>query len=295
MRNVVISIALASIVVASTSPASAATPIKIVDRPRVAEYSPSVSDDFTVWSADTVEREGHFHGYVLPAGGTVTQIPVRGDVRTGGIITSGTYAGQIPLRQDGKGDAEIRFYDLAGGTLSNPPAGVNTSRDEFAPSVSGDYLAFIRGINTRNLFLYQFSTQQFTKLASDVARVQVNGDYVGYSVFCSAPCRSIVRYQISTATTAKLSAPRAGRSDYDAAVTADGTIFFVEGAARICGRRTKIRTWNGSTVSTVWRAPDGHEVGFMNLDTLGGLPTLSYSLAVCPYSSERWGAYRIDV
>jgi hypothetical protein len=105
----------------------------------------------------------------------------------------------------------------------------------------------------------------------------------------------VARYQISTATTVKLPLPPSGRSDYDSAVASDGTVYFVEGAARICGHRTKIRTWNGSTVTTVWRAPDGDEVGFMNLDTFGGNQTLSYSLAICPYGSERWGSYRIDV
>jgi hypothetical protein len=270
------------------------TPIKIVDRQRVMEYSPSTSDAWTVWSANTSAHPHRFNGYVLPSGGTVSRIQVKGDVRTGGIITSGPYAGQVPFRRTSRDRTDIRFYDLATGTVSRPPSGVNTSKAEFAPSVSGDYLAFIRGIHSYTLFLYQFSTQQFTRLRSDVNRVQVNGDYVGYS-FCKKLCRYVNRYQISTGTTARMPTPEARRANYDAAVADDGTMYWVEGATYHCGRHTKIRTWNGSSASTLWRAPAGDEVGFMNLDVLGGNKTLSYSLAVCPYKNDRWGAYRIDV
>jgi hypothetical protein len=45
----------------------------------------------------------------------------------------------------------------------------------------------------------------------------------------------------------------------------------------------------------LWKAPAGVEVGFMELDVLGGNPTLAYSKAICPYNDDRWGAYRIDV
>ena len=40
---------------------------------------------------------------------------------------------------------------------------------------------------------------------------------------------------------------------------------------------------------------NGVEYNFLQLDTLGGNPTLAYGRYLCPYSSNRSGAYRIDV
>jgi hypothetical protein len=164
-----------------------------------------------------------------------------------------------------------------------------------SPSVSGDYMAFIRGFNTGNLFLYQFSTGITTKLRSGVYSASLNGDYLALSFFCTGTTCAVGRYQLSTGKTVRMPAAATGRSLYYAAVAADGTMYWVDGSYSHCGRHTKIRTKSGTTVSTLWTAPDGDEIDYLEVDTLGGNPTLAYSLARCPYSSNRWGAYRIDV
>jgi len=274
--------------------ATAATPIKIIDEKGIAEFSASVTDGWESWTANSLAHPNQNHGYVRPTGGPATKIPIGGDVRTGGIITTGAYAGKIAVRSDLGGDQNISFYDLTTGVVSAPPPGVNSAADDFAPSVSGDYLAFVRGSKLRNLRLYRLSTGKTIVLQSGVYRVQVNGDYVIYD-FCTRRTCVVARYRISTGRTVRAPAPAPGRANYDPAVAGDGTMYWVEGAAKYCGKHTKIRTLIGNTVVTLWSAPAGGEVGYLELDTLGGNPTLSYSLALCPYSSNRWGAYRIDV
>lgn len=288
---------IAFVVLATTMMgASAATPIKIIDTKANAEYRPSVADGWETWSgfAITHPKRDH-HGYVRPTGGAITKIPVRGNVSTGNIITDGPHAGQVVFRNDASGNDNIRFYDLTAGTVSNAPKAVNTSKDEWSPTVSGDYLAFIRGSKAGNLFLYRFSTDTLTKIRSGVYAAVLNGDYLAFSSFCTRTTCSVARYQLSTGTSVRMPRAASGRSQYHAAVAADGTMFWVEGSYSHCGRHTKIRMKGGSTVSTLWAAPAGDEVDFMLVSLLGGNPTLTYSLAKCPYSSNRWGAYRIDV
>jgi hypothetical protein len=288
---------LVLVLIATTmTDATAATPIKIIDTRANAEYRPSVADGWEAWSGFAIAHpKRDHHGYVRPTGGATTKIPVRGNVSTGNIITSGPHAGQVVFRNDVSGNYNIRFYDLIGGTVSNAPKAANTSKDEYSATVSGDYMAFIRGFKSGNLFLYQFSTGTTTNIRSGVYAAALNGDYLAFSKFCTRTTCSVGRYQLSTGKSVRMPVPAPGRSLYHAAVAADGTMFWVEGSYAHCGRHTKIRMKSGSTVSTLWAAPAGDEVDYMLVDTLGGNPTLTYSLAKCPYSSNRWGAYRIDV
>ena len=237
---------LALVLIAATMmDATAVTPIKIIDRKANAEYRPSVADGWEAWTGFAIARPKSRHGYVRPTGGAITKMPVRGNVSTGNIITSGPHAGQVVLRTDSSGNDNIRFYDLTAGTVSSAPKAVNTSNDEYSPTVSGDYMAFIRGYNAGNLFLYQFSTDTATKIRSGVYAAALNGDYIAFSRFCTKTTCSVGRYQLSTGDTARMPTPASGRSLYHAAVAADGTMFWVEGSYSHCGRHTKIRMKSG--------------------------------------------------
>lgn len=292
MRKVV---ALAIVALLAAAPAMAATPIKIIDT-KALEHRPSVADGWEAWSANTLAHPNTLHGYVRPTGGAVERIPIDGHTGIGNIITDGPHAGQVVVRTDATGNGDIRFYDLTTGDVSKPPAGVNTSKQEWDPSVAGDYLAFTRGLRTRTLWLYRFSTDTFVKITNDgPLRPRVNGDYVAYMACSTTACKAVYRYRISTGKTIRMPAPGAGRANYDPAVAADGTMFWVEGDVDRCGRNTKIKRWNGAAVSNVWLAGDGVEVGFMQVDTLGGMPTLAFTRMICPFKNDAWGAYRIDV
>lgn len=292
MRRVVV---LVIVGLLGAAPAAAATPIKIIDTKAV-EVRPSVADGWDVWTANTLAHPNALHGYVRPTGGAIEQIPIGGHTRTGNIITDGPHAGQVVVRTDATGNGDIRFYDLTTGDVSKPPAGVNTSKQEWDPSVSGDYLAFTRGFRTRTLWLYQFSSDTFVKITNDgPLRPRVNGDYVAYMGCTSTACKSVYRYRISTGKSIKIPAPASGRANYDPAVAADGTMFWVEGDVDQCGRNTKIKRWSAGAVSNVWLAGDGVEVGFMQVNTLGGMPTLAFARAICPYKNDVWGVYRIEI
>ena len=286
---------LAVVALFVAGPASAVTPVKIADT-RAAEFGPSVSDDWQVWTANTLAHPRVFRAYVRATGGSTTTMPTKGyDVRAGNIIGDGPHAGQVVVQLTPDiGAAFIRFYDLTTGLLSDAPAAVNGRGAEFSPSVSGDYLAYIQGAKAQNLVLYRFSTDSLVKLASGAFSPQINGDYLAYSTCTgttSASCKNVYRYRISTTNTVKMPAPTTGRANYYAAVDADGVMYWVEGSATRCGKNVKIRTWGGGGVSTVWTAPDGAEVASLEADVLTGTTALAYSKYVC--RAQQWGAYML--
>lgn len=269
--------------------AIAVTAVKIIDT-KADEVRPSVTDGWVAWAANSVARPNAFHAYVR-TGGSITKIPIRGDTFLGNIITDGTHAGQVVVMTNTGGDGNIRFYDLTTGAVSKPPAGVNTSKNEVDPFVSGDFLVFVRG--SGNLMLYQFSTATMVKLVTGgVYHPQVNGDYVAYSRCGTKNCKSVYRYQISTTTTMKMPAPAAGRANYYAAVGSDGTMFWVEGSATACGKNTKIIRWVSGTESTVWKAPAGNEIAGLQADVLNSTPTLAFAGYDC--AKGDFGAYRVS-
>ena len=284
------------LVLLGVTPASAA-PIRVVDTKTNAEYTGSVADGWEAWTSRPVNRpKANSHGYVRPTGGSSTRIPYPGRVGTGNIVTDGPYAGNVVFHAVVSGNAGIHFYDLTGGTTSNPPKGVNTVKDEYSPSVSGDYMAFTRVTDTSALILYRFSTHKAKTIAHTGYDPQVNGDYLAYGTCNRAACW-VVRYQISTGN--KVRMPQQGsrsRLLYPfGAVANDGTTYWIEGSRRYCGRHTTIFAKSGSTVTTVWTANAGIEINYPEVDTLGGNPTLVYSLAKCPYSTNRFGVYRVDL
>ena len=289
-----VALATVSLLVGS---ADATTPVKIIDT-KADESHPSVADGWQAWSANTPAHRKALNGYVRPTGGPIRGIPVKGHVRVGNVVTDGPHAGQVVLWTDAGGNGNIRFYDLSTANVSTASPKVNTAKWEEAPSVSGDYLAFTRYAGgSWNLMLYRFSTGVLVKIVSGgVFEPQVNGDFVAFSRCLSAngaSCKVVYRYTISTAQLKKMPAPAAGRANYYAAVSSDGTTYWVEGSATKCGIKVRLRQWNGGTLSTLWAAPGGVEIAHLQADILTGMPVLAFTRYVC--SSTRTGVYRLNL
>jgi hypothetical protein len=290
-------VAAVAITLLAGSAGAATTPTKIIDT-KANESHPSVADGWAAWSSDTPAKPKALHGYVRPTGGAISRIPVKGHVRIGNIVTDGPHAGQVVLGTDVGGDGSIRFYDLTTTAVSKAPTKVNTAKWERDPSVSGDYLAFVRYAGGAwNLMLYRFSTGDLVRIFSGGAYApQVNGDYVAFSVCTgseTASCKVAYRYTISTDKVKKMPAPAAGRANYYAAVGSDGTTYWVEGSATKCGAKVKIRRWVSGTLTTAWAAPARIEVAYLQADVLSAMNTLAFSLYTC--STGAFGAYRLSV
>ena len=79
-RRSSITLGLPAVLVLTTiaGAAYAATPQVVLDDPGARENTPSASDGYLVWSADSEARPGRFHSYVLADGGSPVRIDPAG-------------------------------------------------------------------------------------------------------------------------------------------------------------------------------------------------------------------------
>ena len=145
--------------------------------------------------------------------------------------------------------SDIRFFDLARRRRSAPPAGVNTSRWEWAPSLSGGWLLFGRGEAVRDS-LQQVILQNLTsreKIVLDSLRSkngflqagQVNGNFAVWGRCSSSfPQCDVYRYEIAARTKTPIS--QSGETLYAPSVTATGTTYYGRNIGRECGGNAEL-------------------------------------------------------
>jgi len=276
---------------------ASAAPIKIVDNSSINEWGGSQIDGWTTWSANTVAHPRTLRVYTRADGAQAHVIPIAGETFAGDIVQNGTRAGQVVLEVPGQHNGDIRFYDPIADVMRKTPAGVNTARQEASPRADGDYLAFMRiGNTSADLVLYRLSTARGKVIAHGIRPAQVNGDYLA-AYRCTAKTCTTWRYRISTGNQVAMPAAPTGRANYWPAVTADGTMYWVQGSNGACGKNTKILRLRGGSVTTVMSLPDGTEIADLEARTVGGVDQLVYTRLSCTLSGtiKNTGIYKIAV
>src|SRR5919205_1443853 len=176
-------------------------------------------------------RAGHPNRYdaILRrvSGGITTRIKLntKGQGHSGGIDSP-----LVAYQQVVNGRSNIFVYNID--DLSRtPPAGVNTSRWEYGPTVSGDWLLFGRDDNrgsTERIVLHRISTHADLRLARvlrarySLVPGQVQGNWATYTR--CAPVCNVIRYDIGAGTRTRLSKPVTSppRYQFGGAVTSTG-------------------------------------------------------------------------
>jgi hypothetical protein len=252
--------------------AAAATPAPVLARPRVAEAQPSASATGTlVWSQNSREHRRHYNAFAMVPGGHPVRVNERGTKSPQASIvgTSVLYARWADE------DIDLRFYDVVTGKRTGPGKGINTRYLEYQPNVTRDYIFFQRGkFRGENrwvrLILYDRSTGRSKILAEGDPRQeyldpdQVTGDWLTWES-CDlihhhlfSDCQ-VYLYRISTGTTVRLPNPR--QQQYGAAVTSDGTVYFVRTGHRhywLCGTHATIFRYPlGGPATEIASLPDG--------------------------------------
>jgi hypothetical protein len=263
-------------------PALAAAPVKVRDAARVREWGGSEIDGWSAWEANTRAHPGVFKVSVQPDGGSVERFPLAGTTRVGGLIATGPRTGQVVFQASDLRKGDLRFYDPVGDAVHRAPKGINTAAREEFPEADGDYLAFDRTSSRGwNTILYRFSTKSSSVIGHRMRAGQVNGDYVAMWSCTTTTC-DVRRYRISTARFIKVPRAPSGMANYWPAVMADGTLYYVRGSFRRCGRGTKILSFShGAGVSTVAKIPDGTDLAAMEARTVGGVDQLLVTEITC--------------
>ena len=177
-------------------------------------------------------------------------------------------------QQDRHGNSDVKFYDWATGLRSDPGAAVDTTRWEYEPAVSGQWLAFARlnraaAPDMRRIILYNLTTKRSTVLAkfSGSAAIgtlespEISGDWVTWTAMSDRYRRSSVhRYQISTGKAYRIRHP-VGWLDYLSSIGPDGTVYFLRSRPG-CGNRVVFESYTTAGVlSRLGSMPAGRDGG----------------------------------
>lgn len=262
MRRPMILMSMAVLLLAAAT-ATAAEPSVVLDRAHVAEFHPSASEGYLVWSANSLARPGRTNSFVRPDGESKIQVNPDGTQSFGASIDGTT----VVYDEIGETDSDLGLFDAVSHYRSPMPDGVNTRNWESSPTLSGDWLLFTRNSFNRvrpadarvRIILFNMSTQDQVILR-DVAweshylvSDQVSGDYATFE-----SCRydadtdrysncNVFRYRISAQELVKIENP--GLQQYTASVTDDGTLYLVRSGGS--------RYWHCGTNARIVRYPEG--------------------------------------
>jgi hypothetical protein len=265
------------------------------------QFSPAAAPG-AAYLAYAQTRPGHpraFDVYVKPAGMPRFKVNTRGQAFTGGI--DGTTLVYQSIRNN---QSDIRLFDLVSHTKS-VPAGVNTRRWEFYPTISGDWILFGRSWSYRpynwEVVLHNTTTNETRTLATrinkrhrQVVPGQVSGDFATWASFNSqTKATQLFLYQISTATPTALPATPTGKEEYAPSVSPTGTVFYVR-SGMSCGSHVTLREYASGIDTPLAVLPKGYDVdSTFAVDEGGGNSTVYFDRLQC--STGKSHIYKITV
>jgi Tol biopolymer transport system component len=246
-------------------------------------------------------RSGHpsqFDVYVKPAGLPRYKVNKRGQAQAGGI--DGTTLIYQTIRN---GQSNLRLFDLVS-CVRSTPAGVNTKRWEYRPTISGDWILFGRIWSSHpanfQVMLHNTNTAETRVLAERINRRhsqldagQVNGDFATWDqINFQTPSSNVFLYQISTAATTRIPEPT-GKLQYYPAVTPTGDVFYVR-SGNGCGNHVVLREYSSGIDTPVAVLPSGYDVfKTFAVDEGGGETSLYFDRYQC--STGKSHIYKITV
>jgi hypothetical protein len=239
------------------------------------ERNPAADFDGTggeVW-AFTRSRTGYpnrYDAYAKEGANASFKLNTVGQGWTGGIDYP-----TVVYQRVYNGQSNIYLYDLSDDSRPATPDGVNTTKWEWHPTISGDWLLYGRDDNstpTQRIVLHNSVTHaelllsSLTKASHYLQPDQVNGNVATYTR-CTPIC-NVVRYNITDSTRMTLGKPVTSRPrhQYAGAVSSSGAVYLVRSGPN-CGERVKIVRYDtdradpplGTVVATL---PSGVDIAF---------------------------------
>jgi hypothetical protein len=246
-------------------------------------------------------RPGHpnqFDVYVKPAGMARFKVNTRGQAFGGGI-DGATMIYQSVLR----GQSNLRLFDLATHARSSP-AGVNTRRWEWQPTISADWILYGQEwgpspFNDR-IILHDTNTAETRILDEQIGKPnrtltpgQVNGDFATWDRYTPlARTENVFQYQISTQAKTRIPVPT-GKFQYSSSVTPTGTVFYARSGFG-CGAHVSLHEYSSGTDTLLTRLPSGYDsFRTFAVDEGGGVTSLYFERYQC--STGKSHIYRLTV
>jgi hypothetical protein len=249
-RVTVVLIVLGAVTIAAPAAWANLTQVGVKTQPNpIREIAPAASAGYFAWAQTSAAHPNipNVYEQVMSSGsptGTATKVNVTGSYGFAGGIS----ATRLAYQQVVGSQSDIRFYNLALHQHSNPPVGINTTGWEYSPKITDTWLFFGRDRNGKSsALLYNFSTKSIrvlltvalnSKGTAFVKPGQVNGNYATFYACSTGTSCSTYFYDIGARILTKIPRP-AGTVDYDAAVSATGTLYWARSGTS-CGSSVRI-------------------------------------------------------
>ena len=246
-------------------------------------------------------RPGHpnlFDVYVKPAGVRRFKVNRRG-VAYGGGIDGATMIYQSVSH----GQSNLRLFDLVTHGRS-APAGVNTTRWEWQPTISGDWILYgqrwgSHPINGR-VILHDTNTAETRVLDEQIGQPrrllspgQVSGDFATWDRYTPIGyADNVFLYQISTQTRTKIPVPT-DKVQHSSSVTPTGTVFYARSWFG-CGNHVSLHEYSSGADKLLAKLPNGYDTfKTFAVDEGGGVTSLYFERFQC--STGKSHIYKITV
>jgi len=270
-------------------------------------YGGRAGSEFLTWSRSRPGARSTYDAYLQRNGGPVVKLNKRGVGYAGDVDVSEHLAVYQQVRNH---DSRIMFYDWKAKTRYAAPEEVNTPEWEFPPRIQADHLLFGRetwrnGSERYELLLFNRADGTVTSLDTipygyDYGVVdpgQMTGDWVVWrKAVENWSEQRVYRHNIVTGVTDEVPSA-AGRHDFGASVTADGTVYFVRSPGGC--QSVRIRSFTGAegtSTTLVYALRPGHEIS--NTYAEGrpdGSTHLLFDRLACNASMANWNIYRLLV
>ena len=276
--------------VASAGAAPLFTPVPVKVKPNpVREQTPAASPSYFAWSQTSVAHPNQTNVYEQTlAGGPATRVNTLNSYGFAGSIDNT----RLVYQQVIKGQSDIRYFNLALHTHSNPPPGVNSTQWEWDPSVSGNWLMFGRqNAASDRVLLMNLTTRSIRVLMNQksasgwlAAPGQVNGNWATFYACRAAAGCNVYRYDIAANTTTTIPRP-AGTTQYYPSVASDGTLYFGRSAIVGCGKQVTVQQLPlGGTATTIHSFSPGIDMDATQVASDGTADQFYYTRYTCSNS-----------
>jgi hypothetical protein len=250
------------------------------------EKTPAVANGILGWTV--IDSRGAPHAIVRLNGHRAKRIgPPTAQTWLGGV--DGT---SVVLQLVNGASSEIRAYNATSGARMTLPAAVASTRWEYAPTISGGRVWFLRAGSSRtDGLLVTISTGRVHKVVSMLGTAgtlqagQLSQGFIAYGACGHGRC-TMKRYALATKTT--LGVPRqSGRFDVAPGVASDGTVYFWRSRAS-CGASVHLMRWRpGAAPVAVLALPAGIDAGKTFVYRAGdGLARVYYERYHCTSSGR---------
>jgi hypothetical protein len=306
-RGLIVLVSIATLAAAGVGLAQALLPEQPVLTSTRNERNPAagfdgVGAEVLVFTRSRRGYPNRYDAYVRKTGDPAIKLNTSGQGWTGGIDYP-----MVVYQRVAAGQSDIFMYDLSDGSRPPTAAGVNTSRWEWHPTMSGDWLLYGRdntSTPTQRVVIHNHITHvertisTITRASHYLQPDQVNGNWVTLTR-CRPVC-NVARYDITSQTLMPLPKPVNDRPRYQYAggVTSDGVVYLVRSGPR-CGERVRIVRFDPSDPAdptygtTIAALPTGRDIAFAFARENGdGSVTLFYDRVNC--NTGRFDIYNIN-